>query len=82
MTIFEVKQILQWCLVLNFSLLMFWTAMCVFAMDWVYATQKRFFPISREVFVVAMYAFLGLFKLGVILLNLTPYLAILITESR
>lgn len=82
MTIFEVKQILQWCLVLNFSLLMFWTAMCVFAMDWVYATQKRFFPISREVFVVAMYAFLGLFKLGAILLNLTPYLAILIAESR
>ncbi|MCA8991004.1 MAG: hypothetical protein KDA88_03450 [Planctomycetaceae bacterium] len=82
MTIFEIKEVLWWCLVLNVSLLLFWTAMCVFAMDWVYATQKRFYPISREVFVVVMYAFLGLFKLGVILLNVTPYLALLIAESR
>ena len=38
--------------------------------------QSRWFPISREAYDVAIYAFLGVFKIVFIVFNLVPYLAL------
>lgn len=67
-----------WCTILNGALLVLWTTMCIFAPDLVYRTQSKWFPIPRETFNVVMYAFLGLFKIGFLVFNVVPLLALLI----
>ncbi len=71
-------RFLMWCTILNGALLALWTGMCMMAPDLVYRTQRCFFPISRETFDVAIYGFLGLFKIVFLVFNLIPYLALLI----
>jgi hypothetical protein len=78
MDIQTLTHIFMWCTILNGTLLVFWTLMFLFVPDLVYGTQKKFFPIPRETFNVVMYGFLGLFKIVFLVLNLVPYLALLI----
>jgi len=78
MDIQTLTEFFMWCTILNTSLLSFWSIVFLLAPDLVYRTQSRWFPISRETFNVAMYCFLGLFKIALIVFNLVPYLALLI----
>ena len=78
MDIQMLTEFFMWCTVINMSLLAFWSLMFLLAPDMVYRTQSRWFPISRETFNVALYSFLGLFKIVVIVFNLVPYLALMI----
>jgi hypothetical protein len=72
------KAFFMWCSILNASLLLVWSGLCVFAPDWLYRTQSRWFPMPREKFNIALYAFLGGFKLFVLGLNVVPYVALVI----
>ena len=67
----------MWCTIINGALLLFWTACCIAALDWVYRTQSTFFPMPRETWNVAMYAFLGAFKIVFLVFNVVPYVALL-----
>ena len=78
MDIQTLTNFFMWCTIFNMSLLAFWSIIFLLAPDMVYRTQSRWFPISLETFNVAMYCFLGLFKIEVIVFNLVPYLALLI----
>jgi hypothetical protein len=69
---------LMWCLIMNGALLLFWTAVLLLAPDFIYRTQRKFFPISREQFDLLMYGFLGGYKLLILFFNAIPYLALLI----
>jgi len=68
----------MWCTIINGALLVFWTLMCLLVPDLVYRTQSQWFPISRETFNVAIYGFLGLFKIVFLVFNVVPYVALLI----
>jgi len=68
----------MWCTILNFALLVFSSLFCVCAGDWVYGIHSKLFCISREAFNVAIYSFLGLYKILVFVFNLVPYVALLI----
>ena len=68
----------MWCTIINGALLILWTVMCGLAPDWVYRTQSKWFPISRETFNVVIYSFLGLFKIVFLAFNVVPYVALLI----
>lgn len=68
----------MWCTIINGGLLLFWTAMLMSAPDLVYRMQSRWFPIPRQTFDVVIYAFLGLFKIVVLVFNLVPWVALLI----
>ena len=70
----------MWCTIINGALLVFWATMCILVPDIVYRTQTRWFPIPREAFNVAIYSFLGLFKLIFLVFNLIPYVALLIVR--
>ena len=67
-----------WCTLINGGILIFWTLFLVFAPDFVYRIQNRWFPIPRETYDVVIYAFLGLFKLLFLVFSVTPYVALLI----
>jgi len=54
--------------------------MCAFTPELVYRTQRTWFPLSKDVFTVLIYSFLGLFKIFFLVFNLVPYIALLIVE--
>ena len=66
------------CTIINGVLLGIWTTMCILAPDLVYRTQSKWFPIPRETFNVVIYSFLGLFKIVFLVLNVVPYVALLV----
>jgi len=68
----------MWCTILNYALLSLSSLFCLCASDWVYRIHSKWFSISREVFNVAIYSFLGLYKILVFVFNLIPYIALLI----
>ena len=68
----------MWCTIINGALLIFWTIMCLVAMDLIYRLQSRWFPMPRETFNVVMYLFLGCFKIAFLAFNAVPYVALLI----
>ncbi|MDH3584066.1 MAG: hypothetical protein OER86_07615 [Phycisphaerae bacterium] len=78
MDIETITAFFMWCTIINGGLMIFWTLWVSFAPGLVYRTQSRWFPISRETFDMAIYAFLGVFKIFFIIFNLVPYLALLI----
>ncbi len=78
MDIQTLTSFFMWCTIINGGLFIYWATWCMFAPDWVYRMQSRWFPISREAYDVTIYAFLGGFKIVFIVFNLVPYLALLI----
>ena len=70
-----------WCFVINASLLMIWVLFMMFALDIVYKTQYKWFPISRESFSEIMYRFLGFYKLLILVFNLAPLIALQLVAS-
>lgn len=66
-----------WCTIINYCLLLLWTALFFFAPSW-RQMQRRWFKISDETFDALHLGGMGLFKLGIVLFNLVPYIALLI----
>jgi hypothetical protein len=76
MTLHEIKDVLLWCTGINYALLLFWVSIFIFAHDGLYRLHTRWFKISAESFDVMNYAGIGIYKLGIILLNLVPVLGL------
>ncbi len=67
---------LAWCSVVNITLLMLWFLAILLLNDFIFAVQQRFFGLSREAFNAVHYGGIGMFKMGLWLFNLTPYLVL------
>ena len=78
MDIDTVRAFFMWCTILNGALLVLSSVICACAGDWVYRMHSKWFTISREAFNVAIYCFIGLFKVLVLVFNLVPYVALII----
>ena len=78
MDIESIRAFFMWCTILNFALLVLSSLICVCAGDWAYRIHNKWFSISRETFNVAIYSFLGLYKIFIFVFNLIPYIALLI----
>ena len=68
----------MWCTIINGALLVYSSLMVVLVPNWVYRMQSKWFPISREAFNVAIYSFIGFFKIVYLVFNVVPYVALLI----
>ncbi|MCK5918898.1 MAG: hypothetical protein KAG34_10745 [Cocleimonas sp.] len=68
----------MWCSIINSSLLLFWFAFFALTPNFLYRLQGQWFNGSKEAFNNVMYSFLALFKIFVIVFNITPYVALLI----
>jgi hypothetical protein len=78
MEIQTVTRFFMWCTIINGAMLVFSSIMLLLAQDFVYSMHSKWFHIPRETFNVAIYSFLGFFKIVFIVFNLVPYLALLI----
>ena len=76
MTTNEIKQVLLWCLGLNYAILCMWFGSLFFAHDWIYQLQGRWFKLSVGTFDAIHYGGLYVFKIGIILFNLVPLIAL------
>jgi hypothetical protein len=78
MDIQTVQQFFMWCTIINAALLTVSFLMCASAGGLIYQMHSKFFPMSRETFNVAIYSFLGVYKMLFIALSLVPYLVLVI----
>lgn len=78
MDIHTVRTFFMWCTIMNMALLVLSSLICACAGDWVYRMHSKWFPMSREVFNVVLYSFIGVFKVFVLVFNLVPYIVLLI----
>jgi len=80
MTIEIVQDLLLWCAIINFGLLLWWFLFITLAHDWTYRLHSRWFKLSVEQFDAVHYAGIALFKLSIFFFNLVPYFALLIVD--
>lgn len=78
MDIQMLTRFFMWCTILNLGLLVLSSLILAFAGDFVYRIHSKWFPMTRETFNVAIYSFIGLFKIVWLVFNVVPYVALLI----
>lgn len=78
MNIQMLTNFFMWCTVLNMGLLIFSSLILAFNGDFVYRLHSKWFPMPRETFNVALYAFLGMYKIIVFVFNVVPWAALVI----
>lgn len=76
MTLEIVRSTLAWCIVINMVLLMLWFLLFTLAHDWMYRLHGKWYQLSVGTFDTIHYSGMALFKIGILLLNLAPYLAL------
>jgi hypothetical protein len=82
MTIDAVRRVLLWCTVINYGILVVWFLVFLLAHDWMYQFHGRWFHLSVDQFDMLHYAGISVYKLGIMLLNLVPYIAFHITKPE
>jgi hypothetical protein len=77
MSIELVRNALLWCTVINFALLALWSLLLyVLPHEWLYRILRRWCHLTAEQFDTANLAGIVLYKVGIILFNLVPYIAL------
>jgi len=76
MTIETLRDALLWCAVINYGVLLVWFLFFTFAHDWIHRLHDRWFRLSVEHFDALHYVGMTVYKIGIILFNLVPYVAL------
>jgi hypothetical protein len=76
MSIAMARAFLLWCTVINYGVLLVWWLFFMLAHDWMYGLHSRWFHLSVEQFDALHYAGIALYKIGILLFNLVPYIAL------
>jgi len=69
-------EVLLLCGVINYGLLLIWLLFFTRAHDGLYRITGRWFRLSVDQFDALNYIGMALFKIGIILFNLVPYVAL------
>jgi len=76
MTLDTLREVLLWSLVINYGVLLIWFAAFTLAHDRLYRLHHRWFAVSRETFDALHYGGMAVYKIGALLLNLAPLVAL------
>jgi hypothetical protein len=76
MSIEMIRKALLWCAVINYGILLVWFLFFMLAHDWMYRFHGIWFHLSVEQFDMLHYAGMSIYKIGIILLNLVPFIAL------
>jgi hypothetical protein len=81
MAIYNIEQILIWCIGINYAILIVWFCVFIYAHNWLFELHSRWFKLSVETFDVINYAAMASYKIAVMLFNVVPLIALLITQQ-
>ena len=76
MTLESTRTFLLWSTVLNYSILLLWFLAFAYAHDWMLRLHGRWFHVSRDQFDALHYAGMSMYKIGILLLGLVPFIAL------
>lgn len=76
------QSFLLWCLIINYGVLLIWFLMFRIAHDWLFQFHGRWFRLTVERFDAIHYGAMAVYKIGILLFNLVPYVALLIVGSH
>jgi hypothetical protein len=76
MNIAMTRDVLLWCTVINYGLLLWWFVFFTCAHDWIRRLHGRWFRLPAEQFDAIHYAGMAIDKIGIFLFNLVPYVAL------
>ena len=77
-----VKDVLLWCTIINYAVLFFWFGVFVVAHDWLLNLHGRLFRLSDERINSIHYLGMAIYKIGILLFNLVPYVALSIVSNH
>ncbi len=75
MSIEKLRDALLWCGIINYAISLLWAALVLLAPGFLRWFAHRF-RMSGEQFDALQYGLMALYKLGIILFNLVPYIAL------
>ena len=76
MSIAATRSFLLWCTVIDYGVLLVWFLVFVLAHDWLFRLHGTWFRLSREQFDALHYSGMSIFKIGILLFNLVPLVAL------
>jgi hypothetical protein len=82
MTPIQIERVLLWSALINYAILIVWFCAFVFAHQWMYRLHTRWFKISVETVDAIHYGAMSVYKIGILLLNLAPMIAIFLVYGR
>ena len=80
MTTETLTELLGWVTVVNFALLVFSTIMLILLRGWVSNIHSRMFGLGEQDISRAYFQYLAQYKIAILMLNLTPYIALKIIQ--
>jgi hypothetical protein len=76
MSVDTLRQVLIFSLAINYGVLLIWFAVFTLAHDRLYRLHSRWFTVSRETFDALNYGGMSVYKIGTLLLNVAPLVAL------
>lgn len=76
MTAATLQALLGWSALINYIILLLWFIVFAVAHDWMYRLHGRWFNLRLETFDALHYGGMAVYKLGIFLLNLVPFLVL------
>lgn len=80
MSVGALQSFLLYSLAVNYAILLLWFGAFALGHDALYRLHSRWFKLTIETFDVVHYSAMAAFKLGIMLLNLSPLLALLLLK--
>lgn len=74
-------QLLAWSLAINYSILFIWFSAFVFARHWLHDLHGRWFHLSDNTFDAIHYSGMAIYKIGILLFNVAPLVALCVIRS-
>jgi hypothetical protein len=82
MSLETARSFLLWCTVINYGVLLIWFLLFAFAHDWLHRLHGRWFRLSSDQFDVVHYGAMAVYKIGILLLNLVPFVVLSVLVAR
>jgi hypothetical protein len=70
------QDFFMWCSIIHLAMMGISAILIIQCRDWVYTIHSRWFNLSKEAFDLALYSFLGLYKLLIIIFCIVPWIAL------
>ena len=80
LTIEVIRAVLGWCIIINMGIFLWWFLWFILAHDFMYRYHGKWFKLSEEQFDAIHYAGMALYKIGIWLFTIAPYLALHIVD--